>query len=153
MFLLQTIFKDELKKLVDEGLIKEEETVFPDLGEIPDATPEPTPVSDDEEDNDEEDEDLSALIQDVDVITSGTLNPLNSMCYYVAGNNASYATTYDKLACENTTFGVMQGPASSGEHGVAAAAATGRVPPRARRPQLRFRPPGFGGGAAPCFAG
>jgi chromatin structure-remodeling complex subunit RSC1/2 len=56
VFLLQTVFKDELKKLVDEGLIKEEETVFPDLGEIPDATPEPTPVSEDEDDNDDEDE-------------------------------------------------------------------------------------------------
>ena len=48
IFLLQDVFKEELKKLVTEGLIKEEETGFPDLGEIPDATPEPTPVSDDE---------------------------------------------------------------------------------------------------------
>ncbi|KIW89416.1 uncharacterized protein Z519_10270 [Cladophialophora bantiana CBS 173.52] len=57
VLLLQSIFKEELKKLVDEGLIQEEETVFPDLGEIPDATPEPSPVSDDDDDNeDEEDE-------------------------------------------------------------------------------------------------
>lgn len=57
VFLLQNVFKEELKKLVDEGLIKEEETVFPDLGEIPDATPEPSPISDDEEDADEDEED------------------------------------------------------------------------------------------------
>ncbi|KIY03172.1 uncharacterized protein Z520_01639 [Fonsecaea multimorphosa CBS 102226] len=57
VLLLQTVFKDELKKLVDEGLIQEEETVFPDLGEIPDATPEPTPVSDEDEDNEDEEDD------------------------------------------------------------------------------------------------
>jgi chromatin structure-remodeling complex subunit RSC1/2 len=56
VFLLQDLFKEELKKLVEEGLVKDEETAFPDLGEIPDATPEPTPVSDDEEDEDEDDD-------------------------------------------------------------------------------------------------
>lgn len=60
---LQDVFKEELNKLVSEGLAKEEETIFPDLGEIPYATPEPDPVSDDDEDNeddgeeDDEDED------------------------------------------------------------------------------------------------
>jgi chromatin structure-remodeling complex subunit RSC1/2 len=55
---LETVFKAELQKLVEQGLIKEEQTVFPDLGEIPDATPEPDPVSEDEdEDGEDEPED------------------------------------------------------------------------------------------------
>jgi chromatin structure-remodeling complex subunit RSC1/2 len=57
VLLLQSVFQEELKKLVDEGLIKEEDTVFPDLGEIPDATPEPSPVSEDEEENEEGEDD------------------------------------------------------------------------------------------------
>ncbi|KIW27945.1 uncharacterized protein PV07_07640 [Cladophialophora immunda] len=57
VLLLQTVFKEELKKLVDEGLIQEDETVFPDLGEIPDATPEPSPVSDEDEDNEDDEDD------------------------------------------------------------------------------------------------
>lgn len=52
---LQTLFKEELQKLVEEGLAKEEETVFPDLGEIPYATPEPDPVSADDDDENEDD--------------------------------------------------------------------------------------------------
>ncbi|RMZ88357.1 hypothetical protein DV736_g4405, partial [Chaetothyriales sp. CBS 134916] len=44
VFLLDTLFKEELKKLVDQGLAKEEEIVYPDLGEIPAATPEPDPA-------------------------------------------------------------------------------------------------------------
>lgn len=43
--------------MVEQGLIKEEETTFPDLGEIPYATPEPDPVSEDEDDEDAEGED------------------------------------------------------------------------------------------------
>ena len=54
VFILQNVFQDELKKMVEEGLAEENDTTFPDLGEIPDATP---LVSDDEEENDEEDED------------------------------------------------------------------------------------------------
>lgn len=54
---LQRVFKEELQKLVDEGLIKQEETVFPDLGEIPYATPEPDPASDDDEENEDEQDD------------------------------------------------------------------------------------------------
>ena len=57
VFLLQDVFKQELRKLVDETLVKQEETVFPNLGEIPDATPEPSPVSEDEDNDDEEEED------------------------------------------------------------------------------------------------
>lgn len=66
---LQTVFKDELKTLVDEGLVKEEETIFPDLGEIPYATPEPDPVSEDddeEEDADGEDEEDDDDVDDSD---------------------------------------------------------------------------------------
>jgi len=54
---LQTVFNEELQKLVEQGLIKEEETAFPDLGEIPYATPEPDPVSEEEEEEEEEGED------------------------------------------------------------------------------------------------
>lgn len=52
---LETVFKEELQKLVERGLIKEEETAFPDLGEIPAATPEPDPISEEEEEDGEED--------------------------------------------------------------------------------------------------
>ena len=41
---------------MERRIINEEDTVFPDLGEIPYATPEPDPVSGDEEDGDEEGE-------------------------------------------------------------------------------------------------
>ncbi|KAJ9636172.1 hypothetical protein H2204_005444 [Knufia peltigerae] len=56
VLVLQDVFKEELNKLVSEGLAKEEETVFPDLGEIPYATPEPDPVSEDDEDNEDDGE-------------------------------------------------------------------------------------------------
>ncbi|XXH01173.1 ubiquitin-specific protease otu1 [Hypoxylon texense] len=58
---LREIFKEELQKLVDEGTIKPEEAVLPDLGEIPEAEDSPPPDPDDEEveeeDEDDEDED------------------------------------------------------------------------------------------------
>lgn len=59
VFQLDAVFKAELQKLVEQGLVKEEETIFPDLGEIPAATPEPDPVSEEEEEegDDEGDED------------------------------------------------------------------------------------------------
>lgn len=61
VFQLETVFKEEIAKLVELGLVKAEETEFPDLGEIPAATPEPDPVSEEEEEEDdgegEEDED------------------------------------------------------------------------------------------------
>ena len=56
VFQLETVFKAELQKLIDSGLIKEEETNFPDLGEIPAATPEPDPVSEEEEEEEGEDD-------------------------------------------------------------------------------------------------
>lgn len=54
---LQSIFTKELQTLVEQGLAQEEEIIFPDLGEIPSATPEPDPASDDDEDNDDEQDD------------------------------------------------------------------------------------------------
>jgi chromatin structure-remodeling complex subunit RSC1/2 len=53
VFQLEAVFREELRKLVEQGLLKEEETVFPDLGEIPAATPEPDPVSEEEEDDED----------------------------------------------------------------------------------------------------
>lgn len=71
VLLLKQEFEQEMKKLVDSGLIKAEETVFPDLGPIPDATPEPDPVSEEDEDDgedegDEDDEDEDADADDSD---------------------------------------------------------------------------------------
>ena len=54
---LKTMFEEELKKMVEKTLIAEEDTVFPDLGEIPYATPEPDAISEEEEEADEEGED------------------------------------------------------------------------------------------------
>ncbi|RMZ82224.1 hypothetical protein DV738_g1914, partial [Chaetothyriales sp. CBS 135597] len=57
VFLLDAVFKKELRKLVDQGLAKEEEIVYPDLGEIPAATPGPDPSKSDKGKGDDEDED------------------------------------------------------------------------------------------------
>ncbi|RMD42332.1 hypothetical protein DV735_g2756, partial [Chaetothyriales sp. CBS 134920] len=59
VFMLDAVFRRELQKLVDQGLAKEDEIVYPDLGEIPDATPVPDVVSEqeDEEDHGEADGD------------------------------------------------------------------------------------------------
>ena len=64
---LQDVAKSELEKLVEARLITQEEIEFPDLGEIPEATPEPDPpeeedeqeeeAEDDEDDEDEDDSD------------------------------------------------------------------------------------------------
>ncbi|KAL7619975.1 hypothetical protein AAE478_010523 [Parahypoxylon ruwenzoriense] len=56
---LREIFKEELQKLVDEGIIKPDDAVLPDLGEIPDAedSPPPDPEEEDAEEDDEDDED------------------------------------------------------------------------------------------------
>jgi chromatin structure-remodeling complex subunit RSC1/2 len=57
VFELKAVFEAELRKLVERGLIAEEDTVLPDLGEIPYATPEPDPVSEEEEEGEEDEED------------------------------------------------------------------------------------------------
>ena len=62
ILVLKQVFDEELQKIVQEGLISEEDTSYPDLGPIPDATPEPDPVSEEEEEEvdeegDEDDED------------------------------------------------------------------------------------------------
>ncbi|KAI0879833.1 uncharacterized protein GGS22DRAFT_176643 [Annulohypoxylon maeteangense] len=54
---LREIFKEELQKLVDDGTIKPEEAVLPDLGEIPEAEDSPPPDLEDEDEEDEDDED------------------------------------------------------------------------------------------------
>jgi len=57
---LQNLFKEELKKLVEQKVIPEEESELPDLGEIPPADPSPPPEPEEEEaeieDDEEEDE-------------------------------------------------------------------------------------------------
>ncbi|KAI0165059.1 hypothetical protein GGR52DRAFT_585020 [Hypoxylon sp. FL1284] len=54
---LREIFKEELQKLVEDGTIKPEEAVLPDLGEIPESEDSPPPDPDDEEEEDEDDDD------------------------------------------------------------------------------------------------
>ncbi|KAI1207760.1 uncharacterized protein F4807DRAFT_433260 [Annulohypoxylon truncatum] len=54
---LREIFKEELQKLVDDGTIKPEEAVLPDLGEIPETEDSPPPDPEEEEEEDEDDED------------------------------------------------------------------------------------------------
>jgi chromatin structure-remodeling complex subunit RSC1/2 len=54
---LREVFKDELKKLVDDGTITEEESVLPDLGEIPEFEESPPPEDEEDEDDEDEDED------------------------------------------------------------------------------------------------
>jgi chromatin structure-remodeling complex subunit RSC1/2 len=51
---LEKLFNDEMRKLADEGIVKEEDLVFPDLGEIPYATPEPDVPSEEEPEEEEE---------------------------------------------------------------------------------------------------
>ena len=53
---MRDIFKTEIQKLVDDGILTAEEAILPDFGELP--SPEPTPPPDDDEDEeDDEDED------------------------------------------------------------------------------------------------
>ncbi|TVY58723.1 Chromatin structure-remodeling complex subunit RSC1 [Lachnellula cervina] len=61
---LEALFKGELKKLVEQKVLTEEEAQLPDLGEIPPADPSPPPEPEEEEaeaepedDEDEEEED------------------------------------------------------------------------------------------------
>lgn len=67
-----------------------------------------------------------AMIQDLIMIQNGLVDGNNTQGMYVAGNNAPYSTTFDRINVEDTTFGITQGPASSGQHGVAAALVTGQ---------------------------
>lgn len=53
---LDEVFKQELRKLIDNGFATEEDVKYPDLGEIPYASPEPDPVSEEEDVDDEDDE-------------------------------------------------------------------------------------------------
>lgn len=53
---LDEIFREELQKLVEERLATEEDIKLPNLGEIPYATPEPDPVSEDEDADDDGEE-------------------------------------------------------------------------------------------------
>jgi chromatin structure-remodeling complex subunit RSC1/2 len=55
VLVLKALFEEELARLVERGLIAKEDTIFPDLGEIPeDATPEPELKTDDEEEGEED---------------------------------------------------------------------------------------------------
>ncbi|KAJ5885302.1 Bromodomain [Penicillium taxi] len=51
---IKDVFREQIKKLVDDGIISTHESDFPDLGEIPDADPLP---DDDEEEEEEEEDD------------------------------------------------------------------------------------------------
>ena len=67
----EEVFRSELDKLVESELITREETEFPDLGEIPEATPEPDlpeeeeePEEEAEEDDDDEDDEADDSDED-----------------------------------------------------------------------------------------
>lgn len=57
VFLIKSLFEKELDRLVERGLITKEDTQFPDLGPIPEATPEPAPASDEDDDDGDDDDD------------------------------------------------------------------------------------------------
>jgi chromatin structure-remodeling complex subunit RSC1/2 len=65
VLILKALFEEEVARLVERGLITKEDTIFPDLGKIPDATAEDELMTEDEEegeedaegDEDEDDED------------------------------------------------------------------------------------------------
>lgn len=57
VLVLKSVFEEGLTHLVERGLITKEDTVFPDLGEIPDATPEAEMVTEEEEEEDDDDDD------------------------------------------------------------------------------------------------
>lgn len=54
---LREVFKDKLQQLVKEGVIKAEEAVLPDLGELPPVEDSPPPDEEDEGDELDEEED------------------------------------------------------------------------------------------------
>lgn len=60
VMIMKEVFEKELARLVEMGLITEEDTKFPDLGKIPEATPEDEIVSEDEADDDDEDDEDDA---------------------------------------------------------------------------------------------
>lgn len=70
------------------------------------------------------------FIKDIDFIGSagpGTNsgNANNVADIYVAGNNAPFGSHFENLISSNVQYGIVQGPASSGQHGVAAVGPTG----------------------------
>lgn len=54
---IREIFKVELQKLVDEGVVTAEDAVLPDLGPLPETEDSPPPEEEDEEEEDEDEED------------------------------------------------------------------------------------------------
>ncbi|KAK5075100.1 hypothetical protein LTR64_001305 [Lithohypha guttulata] len=64
---LDELFKAELQRLVAQGYATEEDAKYPDLGEIPYASPEPDPITEEDDiDDDDEDDDEDADESDDD---------------------------------------------------------------------------------------
>lgn len=63
---LREVFKEKLKELVEKGTIKEEDTVLPDLGELPPVEDSPPPDFEDEGGEDEEEEEEDEEDEDED---------------------------------------------------------------------------------------
>lgn len=60
----------------------------------------------------------NAYLQDVGISSWANSQSNNVTGYYAAGNNPSYGTTYDRMSVIGTEYGIVQGPASVGQHGV-----------------------------------
>jgi hypothetical protein len=68
---------------------------------------------------------VDGFLEDLQFIPS-TVQSTNSIAgVYIAGNNAPFGSTIDNLKGPGLQYGIVQGPASSGQHGVAAVGPTG----------------------------
>jgi hypothetical protein len=68
---------------------------------------------------------VDGFLEDIDFLASSVQNQNNIAMVYVAGNNAPFASTFANLKGQGYQYGYVQGPASSGQHGVAAVGPTG----------------------------
>lgn len=67
----------------------------------------------------------NSFLDKLTFITTGVQDANGSAAIYIAGNRASYATDYESLEVNYYEYGFVEGPASAGEHGVAAVGPTG----------------------------
>lgn len=71
---------------------------------------------------------VGGFLEDLDLIGTagaGSGNANNAAGIYIAGNNAPFASHVENLVASNLQYDLTYGPASSGQHGVAAVGPTG----------------------------
>jgi hypothetical protein len=66
-----------------------------------------------------------ADIENLSFFATNNNDSNNAAAYYIAGNMASYASTYTNITASGTTFGIVQGPAGYANHGWAVVGPTG----------------------------